>query len=110
VFDVVGGPLFAQCLASLAWRGRQVAIASSVEPRVSFHLIDFYHNESRLLGLDTLKLSFAEAAGILRQLLPELESGEFRAPDCQTFPLAQGPEIYRQIHESKLKGKVVLTP
>src|ERR1700693_18070 len=32
------------------WRGRQVAISSSPEPRVSFNLVDFYHNESRLLG------------------------------------------------------------
>jgi NADPH:quinone reductase-like Zn-dependent oxidoreductase len=110
VFDVVGGPLFEQCLASLARRGRHVAIASAGEPLVSFNLIDFYHNESRLLGLDTLKLGFAEAAAILRQLAPGFESGEFPASDCQTFPLDQAPEIYRQMHESKLKGKVVLTP
>src|SRR4029077_12962094 len=49
VFDVVGGALFEQCLSALAWRGRQVAISSSPEPRVSFNLVDFYHNESRLL-------------------------------------------------------------
>ena len=109
VFDVVGGPMFPSCLASLAHRGRQVAIASTGEPRVSFNLIDFYHNESRLLGLDTLKLSFAEAGKILGQIALGFESGEFPAPDCQTFPLDQGPEIYRQINESKLKGKVVLT-
>ena len=109
VFDTVGGPLFEQCLASLARRGRQVAIASTGEARVSFNLIDFYHNESRLSGLDTLKVSFTEAGKILRQLVPGFESGEFPAPDCQTFPLDRGPEIYRQIQESKLKGKVVLT-
>lgn len=108
VFDVVGGPMFEQCLASLARRGRQVAIASA-ELRVSFNLIDFYHNESRLFGLDTLKLSFAEAGAILRQIVPGFESGEFPAPDCQTFPLEQAPEIYRQINELKLKGKIVLT-
>jgi len=110
VFDVVGGPLFEQCLASLARRGRQVAIASAGRPVVSFNLLDFYHNESRLLGLDTLKLGFAEAAAILRQLVPGFESGEFPASDCQTFPLDHAPEIYRQIHETKLKGKVVFTP
>jgi len=110
VFDVVGGPLFEQCLASLARRGRQVAIASAGQSRVSLNLLDFYHNESRLLGLDTLKLGFDEAAAILQQLAPGFESGEFPAPDCQTFPLDQAPEIYRQLHESKLKGKVVLIP
>jgi NADPH:quinone reductase-like Zn-dependent oxidoreductase len=109
VFDTVGGPLFEPCLASLARRGRQVAIASNGETRVSFNLIDFYHNESRFSGLDTLKMSFMEVGGILRQLVPGFESGEFQAPDCQTFPLDRAPEIYRQIHESKLKGKIVLT-
>jgi NADPH:quinone reductase-like Zn-dependent oxidoreductase len=109
VFDVVGGPLFEQCLAGLARRGRQVAIASTGGPRVNFNLIDFYHNESRLLGLDTLKISFKEAGEILRQLVPGFESGEFQASDCQTFPLDRGPEIYRQINESKLKGKIVLS-
>jgi NADPH:quinone reductase-like Zn-dependent oxidoreductase len=77
---------------------------------VNFNLVDFYHNESRLLGLDPLKLDFAEAAAILRQLAPGFESGEFPASDCQTFPLDRAPEIYRQMQESKLKGKVVLTP
>jgi len=31
-------------------RVRQGAIGSSPEPQVSFNLVDFYHNESRLLG------------------------------------------------------------
>ena len=69
VFDVVGGAMFEQCLAALAWRGRQVAISSSPEPRVSFNLVNFYHNESRLLGVDSLKLrteSYPIGAAILR--------------------------------------------
>ena len=51
VFDVVGGAMFEKCLAAVAWRGRQVAISSTSEARVSFNLVDFYHNESRLLGV-----------------------------------------------------------
>jgi NADPH:quinone reductase-like Zn-dependent oxidoreductase len=110
VFDLVGGPFFERCLASLARRGRQVAIAAAGEPRVTFNLLDFYHNESRLLGVDTLKIGFAEAAAILREITPRFESGEFPASDCQTFPLDQAPDIYRQMHESKMKRKVVLIP
>jgi NADPH:quinone reductase len=34
VLDVVGGTMLERCLAALAWRGRQVAISSSPEPRV----------------------------------------------------------------------------
>jgi NADPH:quinone reductase-like Zn-dependent oxidoreductase len=108
VFDVVGGAMFEQCLAALAWRGRQVAISSSPEPRVSFNLVDFYHNESRLLGVDSLKLSFEETAEILRRLTPGIESGIFPPPRVEAFPLEEGPRLYRDIAESKLKSKAVL--
>jgi len=106
----VGGPMVEKCLAALAWRGRQVAISSSPEPRVSFNLVDFYHNESRLFGADSLKISFEEAAEILRDLTPGFESGEFPPPEIQTYPLAQGPEAYRAMQEGRVKGKVVLVP
>ena len=110
VFDLVGGSLFEECLSALAWRGRQVAISSSPEPRVSFNLVNFYHNESRLLGVDSLKLTFPEAAEILRELTPAFETGEFLPPDVRAFPLTQAPEIYRAIDDGRIKGKVVLKP
>lgn len=110
VFDVVGGSMFEKCLGALAWRGRQVAISSSPEPRVNFNLVDFYHNESRLLGVDSLKLSFDEAAEILRNLTPGFESGEFPPPKVVVFPLAEGPKVYREIHEARLKQKAILKP
>ncbi|MBV8418019.1 MAG: zinc-binding alcohol dehydrogenase family protein [Verrucomicrobia bacterium] len=110
VFDVVGGAMFEQCLAALAWRGRQVAISSSPEPRVSFNLVDFYHNESRLLGVDSLKLSFEETSEILRQLTPGIESGIFPPPRVETFSLKEGPRLYRDLAESKVKTKPILVP
>jgi NADPH2:quinone reductase len=110
VFDVVGGAMFEQCLAALAWRGRQVAISSSPEARVSFNLVNFYHNESRLLGVDSLKLSFEETAEILRRLTPGIESGIFPAPRVEIFSLEEGPRLYRDIAESKFKGKPILVP
>ncbi|MBV8278958.1 MAG: zinc-binding dehydrogenase, partial [Verrucomicrobia bacterium] len=110
VFDVVGGGIFEKCLAALAWRGRQVAIASNPEPRVSFNLVDFYHNESRLFGVDSLKLSFEETAEILRQLTPGIEAGIFPPPQVETFPLEEGPRLFRDIAESKTKVKPILVP
>jgi NADPH:quinone reductase len=110
VFDLVGGPMFENCLSALTWRGRHVVISSSPEARVSFNLVDFYHNESRLLGVDSLKISFTEAADILRELLPGFESGEFPPPDLQSVPLEKGPEIYRVLQGGRLKGKIVLNP
>ena len=95
ILDVVGGPMFEKCLAALAWRGRQVAISSSPEPRVSLNLVDFYHNESRLFGADSLKISFQEAGEILRALTPGFESGEFPPPEIKTFPYSRkGLEAY----------------
>jgi len=110
VLDVVGGAVFEKCLASLAWRGRQVAIASGPLPRVEFNLVDFYHNESRLIGVDSLKLSFEEAAGILRSLTPLIEGGALPAPKVDAYPLDRAPGLYREIDASTLKGKPVLVP
>ena len=110
VFDVVGGTMCEQCLGALAWRGRQVAISSSPEPRVSFNLVDFYHNESRLLGADSLKLSFEETAEILRRLTPGIEAGTFPPPTVETFPLEEGPRLYQDIAESRIKTKPILVP
>jgi NADPH:quinone reductase-like Zn-dependent oxidoreductase len=110
VLDVIGGAMFERCLQALAWRGRQVAIASNPEPRVNFNLVDFYHNESRLLGVDSLKLSFEEAAEILRSLSPLLETGELPPPQVEAYPLEQGAKLYREIAAATVKGKPVLVP
>jgi NADPH:quinone reductase len=109
-FDVIGGSMFEKCLQSLAWRGRQVVIASGPEPRVSFNLVDFYHNESRLLGVDSLKLGFEETAEILRLLTPLIEAGELPLPKVETYPLSQAPDLYRGLAASTIKGKPVLIP
>jgi len=110
VFDVVGGQMFEKCLASLALRGRQVAISSSPDPVVSFNLVNFYHNESRLLGFDSVKLSMEESAAILRLITPGIESGAFPPPEVEIFPLEEGVRIYREIAASKFKGKAILVP
>ncbi|MBV9272522.1 MAG: zinc-binding alcohol dehydrogenase family protein [Verrucomicrobia bacterium] len=110
VFDLVGGAMFEKCLSALAWRGRQVAISSSPEPRVSFNLVDFYHNESRLIGVDSLKLSFDETAKILHQLTDGFESGLYPPPNLEIFSLEEGPRLYRDIAEGKIKAKAVLVP
>jgi NADPH:quinone reductase len=110
VLDLVGGALFEKCLQSLAWRGRQVAIASGPLPRVDFSLVDFYHNESRLIGVDSLKFSFEEASAILRSLAPMIEGGALPAPRVEAYPLGQGPGLYRAVADSAVRGKPVLVP
>lgn len=110
VFDLVGGPMFEKCLASLALRGRQIAVSSGSEPRVNFNLVDFYHNESCLFGLDTLKLTFEQSGRILHNLTPGFESGDFPPPTLETFPLNQGPAIYSKLNTGQLKSKAILMP
>lgn len=110
VLDTVGGAMFEACLAAVARRGRQVAIASGGVPRVTFNLVDFYHNESRLIGVDSLKWGFAETAEVLRGLVQAFEKRELPAPEVQTMRLEEGPAVFRQIEAGKLRGKVVLSP
>ncbi len=105
VFDVVGGQMFEKCLASLALGGRQVAISSSPDP-----VVNFYHNESKLLGFDSLKLNFEEIAAILRLMIPGIEAGLFPPPLVETFSLDEGLRLYREVAASKIKTKPILVP
>jgi NADPH2:quinone reductase len=108
ILDVVGGPLFEPCLQSLAQRGRQVAIASAGNSPVAFDLVDFYHKEAHLMGVDTLKLSFAEAAEILKGLLPGFKDGIFSAPPVETVSLDEAIGAYRAIVEGRSVKKFVI--
>jgi len=108
ILDVVGGPLFQACLESLAQRGRQVAIASAGNPMVTFNLVDFYHKEACLMGLDTLKLSSGESAEIIRGLLPGFKEGIFSAPPVEMVSLDEAIDAYRAIVEGSSGGKYVI--
>jgi len=110
VFDVIGGAMFEPCLRSLALRGRHIAIASNPDPRVSFNLVDFYHRESRLFGVDSVKLSFQESADILRGLTPGIEDGTFPPPTIKSRSFADFAEAYRLVGEGKSKEKQILVP
>ena len=103
ILDVVGGPLFQPCLESLAQRGRQIVIASAGNPQVTFNLVDFYHKEARLIGVDSLKLSFSESA-----LLPGFKAGAFSLPSVETVSLDGALHAYQAIDQGTAKNKVVI--
>jgi NADPH:quinone reductase len=111
VLDVVGGALFEPCLKSLALKGRHVAIASQPERKVIFDLIDFYHNESSLIGVDSIKVPFSEVDRILGLLLPYFESGDF-APPKELIPVGfeSALNAYRELLEGRAAGKYVFVP
>jgi NADPH:quinone reductase len=97
VLDAVGGPMFELALQSLAKGGRQIAIASAGGTRVSFDLVDFYHNQSRLFGLDTLQLDAATLAAILDDLRRGFEAGFLTPPATKSYPLAQAVSAFEAV-------------
>src|SRR4051812_19176030 len=68
VFDTVGGPMFEPALRSLRLKGRHVAIASTGGSRVGFDLVEFYHNRSHLIGVDSNKFEPGELMMIMAEL------------------------------------------
>ena len=73
-------------------------------------VLKFYHNESRLVGVDSLKRDLTQSARMLDALRPQFESGAFRpAPLATTFGLAEVTEAYLHV-AAGAPGRVVLTP
>lgn len=110
VYDTVGGSLFEQCLKSLCIGGRQVAIASSRERRVSFDLIDFYHNLTTLLGVDSLKLSGHDIVEIMDALRQGFELGALTPYPIKTWPLQDAVAAYTAVSQGAGPEKQVLIP
>jgi NADPH:quinone reductase-like Zn-dependent oxidoreductase len=109
VFDTVGGPLFEPALRSLRFGGRQVAIASPGHPQVSFNLIDFYHNFSKLLGVDSFGLTSGQTAEIVAELNPGFETGVLKPPPIEIVPFEKAVEAYSRVAASQAKAKQVLS-
>jgi NADPH2:quinone reductase len=111
VFDTVGGTMFELALKSLGHGGRLLEISSLGARRVSFDLIDFYHNESRLFGVDTRARDAVASSALLEGLVPFFEQGHFQAPVIdRVIPLAEGPWAYQQMPSGDGRGRLVLAP
>ncbi|MGO1080037.1 quinone oxidoreductase family protein [Inquilinus sp. CA228] len=110
VFDLVGGVMFRNAVNSLALGGRLVEIAATGQREVSFDLADFYHNESRLFGVDTLKRDLAASAKVLEALTPGFMAGDYRAaPIAEACGLGKAQEAYRKV-AAGAAGRIVLRP
>ena len=110
VLDAVGGPMFEVGLKSLRIGGRQVAITSVGSRRVDFDLMDFYHNQLRLIGVDTLKLTGAEIAAIMSELRAGFDGGQLRTSPVTTWPLDQAVLAYQAVARGEASTKQVLLP
>ena len=110
IFNAAGGPVFGIALGLLAHRGRQVEITAPTERRVTLDLVDFYHNESQLLGVDSLKRDLTASGRLLQQMMPGFDSGIFQPPIiAKSFPLAQAQQAYELVAKGE-RGRVVLKP
>jgi NADPH:quinone reductase len=111
IFDAVGGPMFEPALKSLAHRGRLLEISSAGDQRVGFDLIDFYHNESRLFGVDTRARDSIASAAILDALVPFFDQGALRPPTIdRIIALSDGRSAYDDVARGKVRGRLVLAP
>ena len=110
VFDLVGGVMFRRAVACLALRGRLIEIAVTGQREVSFDLADFYHNESRLFGVDTLKRDLTASAQVLEALAAGFAAGDYRAaPIAETCGLDGARAAYRKV-AAGAAGRIVLRP
>lgn len=107
--DAVGGPMFEPSLKSLRIGGRLMAITSTKDRRVSFDLVDFYHNLSRLIGVDTMKLTGPEIAGMMNHLRAGFEEGVLRPPTVSAWPFDRAIEAYTAVAQGS-RTKQVLVP
>jgi NADPH:quinone reductase-like Zn-dependent oxidoreductase len=109
-FDTVGGALFESTLRSLRHRGRHVVINSAGERRVSFDLLDFYHEELTLSGIDTVKYDPDASAEVLDELRPGFETAALTPSKLVTFPLCSASDAYCAVQAGTSGSKVVLIP
>ena len=102
--------MFRHALDCLALRYRLVEMSSTGAAAVTFNLADFYHNESHLIGIDTLKLDLTASARVLDALAPGFEAGDYHpAPTARRFPLNQAVAAYQAVANGE-PGRVVLRP
>jgi NADPH2:quinone reductase len=109
VFDCVGGPLFEPALRSLRSGGRQVAITSTGDGRVSFNLVDFYHNRSRLIGVDSNALTTQQTAEFADELGAGFEAGALKPPPIEIVPFEKAVEAYSRVGAGQATAKQVLS-
>jgi NADPH:quinone reductase len=109
VLDTVGGPMFEPALRSLRYGGRQVVITSMGDPRVSFNLVDFYHNLSRLIGVDSNGLTPREVAEITDELRRGFEAGALQPPPIEIVPFEKAVDAYSRLAAGQATAKQVLS-
>ncbi|MDT5241036.1 MAG: NADPH:quinone reductase, partial [Mycobacterium sp.] len=110
VYDAVGGVTTEAALAALAPRGRLVVISAVGTRVVPIDLVDFYRNESRMLGVSSGALGVVESGRLLAELTHYFESGAFRPlPVGQSYGLDDSRDAYAAV-AAGTAGRIVIHP
>jgi NADPH:quinone reductase len=111
VFNTVGEPYHEAATRALAVKGRMIIIASFKQP-VAFDLFSFYRGRHTYVGIDTLALSTAATADVLRALVPGFVSGHLRPFEVHPealYPLERAGEAYAAVLGST-RQRIFLVP
>ncbi len=127
VMDAIGGRSFKRSFSLLRAGGRLVCFGASAvqsgerrsRPRAlkalaqmpRFHPLKLMSESKGVIGLNMLTIwdSKHSLDEYIRPLAAWIEQGRLRPVVAKTFPLEQGAEAHRFLHEGKNVGKVVLT-
>jgi NADPH:quinone reductase-like Zn-dependent oxidoreductase len=85
--------MFESALRSLRFGGREVVISSAGDPRVSFNLTEFYHNFSRLLGVESYGLTSRQIAEIEDEFRRGFETGALKPPPIEVVPFEKAVDV-----------------
>jgi len=113
VVNNVGGTVFAECIRSLAYRGR-LATVGYVDGvvKAEMDILALHAKRLKLFGVSNKMRSAAEIAegvrGFSRDVLPALASGHLKPVIDRVFPFAELPQAKAHMESSAHLGKIIL--
>jgi NADPH:quinone reductase len=110
--NMVGGTTFEPTLNSLREFGKLVAISSVPDHRVGFNLLQFYHKQLTLFGVNTLLLDFAQCGSLLKRMVKEVGPELNQLEDAQLRsllrPFKDAKSAYEDMMSEKLRKAVLV--
>ena len=113
VVNNVGGSVFAECIRSLAYRGR-LATVGYVDGvvKAEMDILALHSKRLKLFGVSNKMRSGAEIAegvrSFTRDVLPSLASGHLRPVIDKVFPFAELPQAKAYMESNAHLGKIIL--
>jgi NADPH:quinone reductase-like Zn-dependent oxidoreductase len=104
VADVVGGPLWPQCIEALRRGGRYTCAGAIAGPMVDFDLRTFYLNDLVFTGAPIIP------AGLFAELVGYIERGEIKPLLAGTWPLEALREAQTAFLKKQHVGNFVVVP